>query len=137
MEIKEKIIEFLQKNYPVCRLWTTLPEYLDWFFKHECYGLVGNEHGEVTGFALARPVEKPEDGRTHYHFDPLGSCLYVDLCIATTKEAEKKLFEVIYMKAGKPTLIAFKKSGKDRAHYFDKFMKRYLNKEKIGNSDVK
>lgn len=125
---------YLNKNYEPVRKWPLdmVQRWFEWFEHFNLHEIIVNESNDIKAIAFARPVEKSEDGLEEYHYDPTGTCLFVDMVICE-EGTKKQLLEAIYRKMGSMKKIAFKRVKNlhsIREYDFNKFMKFFVKGDK-------
>lgn len=109
----------LQKHYPYpwARDYNRVASWLAWYHGNGLLFCVTEDGHRISGIALLRPVNKPEDGVNHcYATNPDGPCIYVDFTFALSKEVRRGLVILAINRFGrKRKLVAWeRRSIKDR-----------------------
>lgn len=127
----DQIIDFLVENYPPCFTWERdfIIKWYNWYKHFHLSETIVDFKNEIVAIAFARPIQKPEDGLDEYHFDPMGSCLFVDLTVVKDERSKSQLYDLFVKKMGHMQTIAFKRSKYSkmiRCYPFEKFMLKFI-----------
>lgn len=136
--METKIVKFLLANHWECRLWLIdLAKWVNWYMTLNCCAIVMDGEN-ITGIGLARLVRLADDGIIPYEFDPMGSCVFVDLAVSTNHDAKRSLFKALIKNLGIPDTIAFRRNGFDEIKEYDfgMFWQKFLTIQSYGRHSL-
>jgi len=108
----------------------------NWLRWHACEGslaIIRDDDGTLCGVGMARPVMDSEDAEDCYAFDPEGKVLFVDLAVATNRQAFTMLFLVMLHRFGQRPMIAFRRYPDTdiRTYSLERFRRNFLRREMV------
>jgi hypothetical protein len=133
-----EITDFVLEHYPASQMWEpgSLANWIKWAAWKEFLFLVWDEERpagkRLAGMAIAKPMAlgTEYEMRPNDKYDEEGQAIYVDLAIATKKEAIKAICIGLYERFGDRPVLAFFRYDKSndnlKVYDFQEFRKKLL-----------
>lgn len=133
MKTLADIGQYLLDHYEVYRDWDEeiFERWLNWHALQGFLCVCLDCQDDIAGAVIIRPVMKPEDADEHFAFDPEGSCLFIEVAVATRPGVLRMLTLMGLERFGERQTVAWKRAPfyETKVHDLKRVMRVILRKK--------